>query len=67
MGLRSYLHEGARRWGFIDSVLILIATACFVILVTKFAPRLIIVRKEWYISIFILTSIKPLYVFLFKK
>lgn len=67
MSFRSFLHEGAKRWGFIDSMLILIATACFVILVVKFAPRIIIIRKEWYISIFILASIKPIYVFLKNK
>jgi len=66
MGFRSFLHEGARKWGFTDSLLILIATACFVILVVKFAPRIIIIRKEWYIGLFILASIKPVYVF-FRK
>jgi hypothetical protein len=67
MGLYKFLDDRAKRLGILDVKLIQVATACFVVLVIKFAPRIIVIRKEYFISILIISLIKPLYTFWFKK
>ncbi len=67
MRLYRWLDDRAKRLGILDIKLVQLATACFVVLLIKFAPRIIIIRKEWFISIFFLALIRPLYVFWFKK
>ncbi|MBN3039898.1 MAG: hypothetical protein JW867_02100 [Candidatus Omnitrophica bacterium] len=67
MGLYAELNKKVKKLSFFDLKLIQIVTVCFVILVIKFAPRIIVIKKEWFITIFLLSIIKPLYVFFFKK
>jgi len=39
----------------LDTLLLLIATACFTVLVIKFCPRIIIISKWWFISILVVS------------
>jgi hypothetical protein len=67
MRLLKNFNQRAKRLGIIEIKLIQLATACLVVLIIKFAPSILIIRKEWFISIFFISLIRPLYVFWFKK
>ena len=67
MGLWAGLNTRVKRLSFFDVKLIQVATVCFTVLVIKFVPRIIIIRKEWFIACLLLAALKPVYVFLVKK
>ena len=66
MSFWTYIDNRTKGLNLIDIVLIQLATICFTILVIKFAPRMIIIGKWWFISTFLLSTLRPLYVFLAK-
>ena len=60
MNFWNSLNVRAKKLNFIDIKLLQIATLCFTVLVIKFAPRIIVISKWWFISIFFLAIARPL-------
>ncbi len=60
-------NQRIKKFTFLDLKSIEIATFCFTVLLIKFAPKIIVIRKEWFITIMVLALIRPIYVFFFKK
>ncbi len=67
MGIWQGFNARAKKLTFLDIELLQVTTVCFTVLVIKFAPRIIIIRKELFIALLIISAIKPLYDFWFKK
>ena len=67
MRLRDFLNARTKKLSFTDIKLLEIATACFTVIVIKFAPKIIVISKWWFIGILLIALIKPLYRFCFKK
>jgi hypothetical protein len=67
MGLWARINSRAGKLDIIDVILIQIATVCFTVLVIKFAPKIIIISKWWFIVIFLVSLVRPFYAFWLKK
>lgn len=67
MSFWNKLNARVKKLSFIDIKLLQISTLCFTVLVIKFAPKIIIISKWWFISIFFLAISKPLHSFWIKK
>ena len=67
MGLFENLNRGVRKFDVIDIKLAQGAAMFFALVIAKLIPDILDINICWFVVLFVLCAIKPVYVFWFKK
>ena len=67
MKLIDYFNEGVKKFSVFDVKLAQIAAMCLILVVAKLVPEIMNVHVGWFITLLILSALKPCYVMFLKR